>query len=441
MNLLKRSFLYLFRKWKVSILLLLILFMVVTLTLSGIAVLNAEEQKTEEFKEATGTSFSVERNYGSGGMGTDDKGNTYLKSDAITEDMIKEIGSIDGIMGYNATVESISCVLKDGKYIPHSKDDLVGWDEVDSHTMSITNINSKYSNYFISNIFELVEGEHITPDTQNSIIVSEAYAKKNNLKIGDILTVVNDPQNDDPFVDVKIIGIFKVVTDAVDDSDGKKIYDLAAYFEYNDYVFLSNDLSNKLYVNYDDAGNGVFDVVDFYVSNPENLDSIIQEVKNIKDINWKNFNIYTDDEVYQNTQESVDNSSTLIISLIVIAIIVSISVISIIVFMSIKGRRRKIGILLSVGISKKDIILQQIIEIIMVSLPAFAFSLVTSSIATKIVGSKLISSIANSIEVNVNIFDWLLVSGIGLVIVLTATILSIYQITKIKPRDIFSKID
>ena len=65
-NLLKRSFLYLFRKWKVSILLLLILFMVVTLTLSGIAVLNAEEQKTEEFKEATGTSFSIERNYGSG---------------------------------------------------------------------------------------------------------------------------------------------------------------------------------------------------------------------------------------------------------------------------------------------------------------------------------------------------------------------------------------
>ena len=51
MNLLKRSILYLFRKWKVSILLLLILFMVVTLTLSGIAVLNAEEQKDSAKKE------------------------------------------------------------------------------------------------------------------------------------------------------------------------------------------------------------------------------------------------------------------------------------------------------------------------------------------------------------------------------------------------------
>ena len=117
MNLLKRSILYLFRKWKVSILLLLILFMVVTLTLSGIAVLNAEEQKTEEFKEATGTSFSVERNYESGGMETDEKGNTYLTSDPITDDMIEKIASVEGIKAYNATVDSISSILKDGEYL------------------------------------------------------------------------------------------------------------------------------------------------------------------------------------------------------------------------------------------------------------------------------------------------------------------------------------
>ena len=436
MNLLKRSILYLFRKWKVSVLLLLILFMVVTLTLSGIAVLNAEEQKTEEFKEATGTSFSIERNYGSGGMETDEKGNTYLKSDAITEDMIKEIGSIEGISGYNATVESIACVLKDGKYIPHSKDDLVGWDEVDSHTMSITNINSKYSNYFISNIFELVEGEHITEDTENSIIVSDAYAKKNNLKIGDTLTVVNDPQNDDPFVDVKIIGIFRVITDAADDSDGKKIYDLAAYFEYNDYVFLSNDLSNKLYVNYDDAGNGVFDVVDFYVSNPENLDSIIQEVKNIKDINWKNFNIYTDDEVYQNTEESVDNSSTLIISLIVIAIIVSISIISIIVFMSIKERRREIGILLSIGKSKAIIMFQFIIEMMIIAGIAFTGSYFFSKLIAGNLGQAF-GKVAESVIIQNG--QVMMVSVIGIIILLAIVILSCIPIMKRKPRIILTK--
>ena len=172
MNLFTRSIKYLIRKWKTSLLLLLIVFVTSVLVLSGLAVLNAEEEKTEELKEATGTSFSVERNYESGGMETDEKGNTYLTSDAITEDMIEEIASIEGIKGYNATVDSISCILKDDEYLPHSRDDLVGWDEVDSHTLSITNINSEYSNYFTSHIFELVEGEHITQDTENAIIVS-----------------------------------------------------------------------------------------------------------------------------------------------------------------------------------------------------------------------------------------------------------------------------
>ncbi len=438
MNLLKRSFLYLIRKWRISILLLFIIFIVSTLVLSGIAVLNAEEQKTEELKEATGTSFSIERNYGSGGMETDEKGNTYLKSDAITEDMIRKIGNIDGISGYNATVESISCVLKNGKYIPHSENDLVGWDLVDSGTLSITNINSKYSTYFISNIFELVQGEHITQDTKNSIIVSETYAKKNNLKLGDTLTVVNDPENDDPFVDVKIIGIFRVVTDAIDDSDDKKVYDLAAYFEYNDYIFLSNDLSNKLYVNYDDSGNGQYDVVDYYVSNAENLDNIIQEVKNIKDINWKNFNIYTDDKVYQNTKDSIDNSSTLIISLIVIAIIVSVGVISIIVFMSIKGRKREIGILLSIGKSKVVIMFQFIIETMIVALISFASSYFFSKLIAGSLGQAM-GKIAESVIIQKEQF--IIIAGIGIFILLTIVIISCIPIMKRKPKDILSQME
>ena len=373
MNLFTRSIKYLIRKWKTSLLLLLILFVTSVLVLSGLAVLNAEEEKTEELKEATGTSFSVERNYESGGMETDEKGNTYLTSDAITEEMIEEIASIEGIKGYNATVDSISSILKDGEYL-YQTDRYVGDYLVDSQTLSVTNINTQYSNYFTSHIFELVEGEHITQDTENAIIVSEEYAKKNNLKIGDTVTVVNDPMNDDPFVDVEIIGIFRVMGDSADESDDKKIYDLSGYFVYNDYVFLSGDLADKLYVNYDDVGRGQFNVVDFYVENPDNLDSIIQNVQNIKDINWNNFYIYANDEVYQNASSSINNTSTLIIALMVIAIVVSVIIISMIIYMNTKGRRREIGILLSIGKSKAVIISQYILEIFIIAILSFAGS-------------------------------------------------------------------
>lgn len=437
MNLFTRSIKYLIRKWKTSLLLLLILFVTSVLVLSGLAVLNAEEEKTEELKEATGTSFSVERNYESGGMETDEKGNTYLTSDAITEEMIEEIASIEGIKGYNATVDSISSILKDGEYL-YQTDRYVGDYLVDSQTLSVTNINTQYSNYFTSHIFELVEGEHITQDTENAIIVSEEYAKKNNLKIGDTVTVVNDPMNDDPFVDVKIIGIFRVMGDSADESDDKKIYDLSGYFVYNDYVFLSGDLADKLYVNYDDVGRGQFNVVDFYIENPDNLDSIIQEVQNIKDINWNNFYIYANDEVYQNASSSINNTSTLIIALMVIAIVVSVIIISMIIYMNTKGRRREIGILISIGKSKAAIISQYILEIFIIAILSFAGSYFFSDMIAGGLGD-MFGKIRESVVITTEQF--ITVSIIGMIILITIVILSCSSILKNKPREILSQLD
>ena len=415
----------------------MILFVTSVLVLSGLAVLNAEEEKTEELKEATGTSFSVERNYESGGMETDEKGNTYLTSDAITEEMIEEIASIEGIKGYNATVDSISSILKDGEYL-YQTDRYVGDYLVDSQTLSVTNINTQYSNYFTSHIFELVEGEHITQDTENAIIVSEEYAKKNNLKIGDTVTVVNDPMNDDPFVDVEIIGIFRVMGDSADESDDKKIYDLSGYFVYNDYVFLSGDLADKLYVNYDDVGRGQFNVVDFYVENPDNLDSIIQNVQNIKDINWNNFYIYANDEVYQNASSSINNTSTLIIALMVIAIVVSVIIISMIIYMNTKGRRREIGILLSIGKSKAVIILQYILEIFIIAILSFAGSYFFSDMIAGGLGD-MFGKISESVVITTEQF--IIVSVIGMIILITIVILSCSSILKNKPREILSQLD
>lgn len=437
MNLFTRSIKYLIRKWKTSLLLLLILFVTSVLVLSGLAVLNAEEEKTEELKEATGTSFSVERNYESGGMETDEKGNTYLTSDAITEEMIEEIASIEGIKGYNATVDSISSILKDGEYL-YQTDRYVGDYLVDSQTLSVTNINTQYSNYFTSHIFELVEGEHITQDTENAIIVSEEYAKKNNLKIGDTVTVVNDPMNDDPFVDVEVIGIFRVMGDSADKSDDKKIYDLAGYFVYNDYVFLSGDLADKLYVNYDDVGSGQFNVVDFYIENPDNLDSIIQDVQNIKDINWNNFYIYANDEVYQNASSSINNTSTLIIALMVIAIVVSVIIISMIIYMNTKGRRREIGILLSIGKSKAVVISQYILEIFIIAILSFAGSYFFSDMIAGGLGD-MFGKISESVVITTEQF--VTVSVIGMIILITIVILSCSSILKNKPREILSQLD
>ena len=273
-------------------------------------------------------------------------------------------------------------------------------------------------------------GEHITPNKKQVALVHKDFANRNNLSIGDFIVLKNIEGNSIE-VKVQIIGIFT----STRKSDSEEYMDTTNLFE--NIIFTDLNTSSKLI--YETDSNSQYG--DFEVDDPGELDNLISEMKKIENVNWDNCKITKNDSSFKNTKEALAGIQKIVSTAIITIFIISIILIVLILNLWTKHRINEIGILLSVGISKKDIILQQIIEILMVSVPAFVFSLVTSSIATKIVGSKLISSITNSIEINVNIFDWLLVSGIGLVIVLTATILSIYQITKIKPRDIFSKID
>ena len=180
---------------------------------------------------------------------------------------------------------------------------------------------------------------------------------------------------------------------------------------------------------------------DFEVEDPEKLDNLIAEMKEIEDVSWDNCKITKNDSNYENTKESLDGLRKIVSTAIAIILIISVILIVLILNLWTKHRTNEIGILLSIGISKKDLIWQQIVEVLIISVPAFILSFVTSSIATKVIGSKLINSISSSIDITVNIHDWLIVSGIGLLIILVSTIISIYQITKVKPRDIFSKID
>ena len=163
--------------------------------------------------------------------------------------------------------------------------------------------------------------------------------------------------------------------------------------------------------------------------------------KEIKNVNWNNCKITKNDSNYENTKESLEGLRRIVSTAIVIILIISVILIVLILNLWTKHRTNEVGILLSLGISKIDLIWQQIVEMLIISVPAFILSFVTSSIATKVIGSKLINSISSSIDITVNIHDWLIVSFIGLIIIFLATILSIYQITKIKPRDIFSRID
>ena len=75
----------------------------------------------------------------------------------------------------------------------------------------------------------LTEGRHLTQKDQNGIIISEDVAKQNGLKVGDKIKAVKDLQSGDPYVELEIVGIFKVIADQ---ENAKDKWSLDAWYNF-----------------------------------------------------------------------------------------------------------------------------------------------------------------------------------------------------------------
>lgn len=416
MNFIKRAYLYTTRKKVRTILLFSIILIMATLLIVCFSINSSSDMANSNVRKALKCSFTV---------------NAKTLENGLDENIVNQILNIDGITdSYNLRSYTVAEYSDLSNNKLKTRDD-VGLKVYENAGRVVGDRYSEKDNYFTEESFKLINGEHITPDKKQVALVHEDFANNNNLKIGDYI-VLNNIEGNESGVEVQIIGVFT----STRKSDTEEYMDTTNLFENIIFTDL-NTISKLIYET--DGENSQYG--DFEVEDPEELDNLITEMKKIENVNWESCVITKNDSNFKNTKEALEGIQQIVSTAIIIIFIISIILIVLILNLWTKHRINEIAILLSIGISKKDIIWQQIIEILMVSVPAFILSFLTSSIATKIVGGKLISSITNSIEISVNIFDWLLVSGIGLLIILVSTIISIYQITKIKPRDIFSRID
>ena len=416
MNFVKRAYLYTTRKKVRTILLFSIILIMATLLIVCFSINSSSDMANSNVRKALKCGFTV---------------NAKTLEKGLDENIVNQILNIDGITdSYNLRSYTVAEYSDVSNNKLKTRDD-VGLNVYENAGRVVGDRYSEKDNYFTEEGFKLINGEHITPDKKQVALVHEDFANNNNLKIGDYI-VLNNIEGNEMGVEVQIIGVFT----STRKSDTEEYMDTTNLFENIIFTDL-NTISKLIYET--DGENSQYG--DFEVEDPEELDNLITEMKKIENVNWESCVITKNDSNFKNTKEALEGIQQIVSTAIIVIFIISIILIVLILNLWTKHRINEIAILLSVGISKKDIIWQQIIEILMISVPAFILSYFTSSIATKIVGSKLISSITNSIEISVNIFDWLLVSGIGLLIILVSTIISIYQITKIKPRDIFSRID
>lgn len=445
MDELKRAGLYVLRKKGKTVFLLAFLLVMATMMLTCLSLHSAAKDAASNVRKALMGSFTV---------------NAKMAEDGLTEHTIQQILSIDGQSGSYALRSYTQGSFWDVKGNPMEIETKGAASVPEGYEHAgkiVANSYSGQDTYFSEAGFEIMEGTAITPDAENVVLIHETFSKRNGLSVGDIFelgSLVNCGQR----IQVTVQGIFK--NTKVQESSGMApSYDL-----YENVVF--TDISTCSGLLYGKSGHCQYG--DFYVSDPEALDAMIDSVKQIPGIDWQKCTITKYDKDYQNAKEALEALQNMIRVAMAVITGICFLILALLLTFRLQNRVHEIGVLMAMGISKKAILLQQLTEVLAVAVLSLVLAFGTSSLIAEKAGNSLLSRAApkyehsitwdkeknkgsnegnkpeivlTEVRVTISAANYLLVWAIGIFLCSAATILAIFPVMKMKPKDILSQMD
>ena len=194
--------------------------------------------------------------------------------------------------------------------------------------------------------------------------------------------------------------------------------------------------------------NKIVNKLAIFSDSSENTKVALNNIKKIK-IDWSQFNVSSDNHVFEETLESIDGIKHIIKIMTYSIMIGGITVLSLILILWLRERIYEIGILLSIGISKIKIVTQFILELLFISLPSFVFSLFIGNVILNIIVGGFMNSDDSTIMVDSllknnnlipNLISFLQSYGILIGIIVLSVIIASLMILIKKPKEILSKI-
>ncbi len=407
MNVYKRALLYVIRKKGKSLTLFLLLLFITVSVMVGVSIRDGTAKAAENLRATIGASFTMSGNINNLDFHDGESGYTAEKI-PISLNTVEQIRNIEGIKIYNA--EQHTSVIAEGIYY------LSG---MSSGSLS-ANTETACQTDFMNGILELAEGRHITEDDRDAALISDKLAAENHLQVGSELILKSASNDSREQAKVLIVGLYS--------SDGKMEYD-------NDTIFTTHDVYWKL------SGQKPFGYsgnVTFYVTDPKELNHIVEQVQQITSIQWEDYFIRINESEYKAVAYQIQTMERLTEILITVIAGVGFIVVALVLAMRIRNRIHEAGILLSVGESAPQIMLQLICEILMIAALVFFVSPMLGRFIVGQVEAALKNTgtvIAMSISLKTTALQFLLETLIIVLAVVTAAL----PVARMKPKDILSK--
>lgn len=422
----KNAIAYITRKRNRTLIIFIILTIVLSCLYSCLTIMKSSNEIEKTLYESSNSSISITK-----------KDGKYFNVNQFKDiEKIKEVEKI--IIQYDGLAK-----LKDAKVV--SGEQRINREDLSDEFKNVVSFeatnNTKRNILFSSRVFTIKEGKNIEENDKNSIIVHEEFAKQNNLKLGDEVNLeLLDIEESGKIKShkFKIIGIFS----------GKK---------QETYTGLSSDFSeNMVFVDYSTSqeilnkseNNKIANKILMYSSSAESTNLALNKLKELK-IDESKYFVQKDSNAFEESLESVSGIKHMIKIMTYSIMLGGIIVLSLILILWLRERIYEIGIFLSIGTSKIQIIMQFIFELLFISIPSIISSLFLGNVLIKVIAGGLINS-ENSMISGGNLINdssfMLNITTLGqsYLILISIIVLSVVFASSLilikKPKEILSKI-
>jgi ABC-type lipoprotein release transport system permease subunit len=326
--------------------------------------------------------------------------------------------------------------------------------------------------FFVSGALELVAGRHITAGDQGKAVVSDELASRNRLRLGDTITARRfDFVTGEQFgatLETEIVGIFSLAFHQ-DLSDWTSEYDILTNI-----VFADAGMRDWAQVQWNTHyGNAVLAAqpdrevspATVYVRDPQQLNAIAEQLTALPDVDWSLYTLTRDDRDYRAAAGPLLAMETLATATAVVTVVGTLAALSLIWTMWIRGRRREIGILTAIGLRRRAVVGQFVLECGLLTVAAFLVASLAAGWATGPIGASVETLLAPeggteafvaTVDANLDLsvsraptrlepLDYGLAPATSLLgfaslalTALSAVVIASMRILKLRPRDILS---
>ena len=419
MSIFNRAYLYIIRKKVRSSILFLIVTLISFFLLSGSVLNTTVNNISKNLYKDVNFGFNIE---------SADKSNKEIEKDTL-----KKIEELKGITTKNYIFSK--SVTVEGEKVVQENQNITLNDEMKnkSNLVMMNGITASKSNIdFKSEVLKLEKGRHIEENDKNKIMIHEKFAELNNINLGDKIKLSQEGK----ILELEVVGIYS----------GEKT---------NTFNGLSSDfIENTVYTDYKSSqellaltSNNKITSVEYGVEDPTKLDDVIKTVENL---GINNLMVSKSNKNYELITSSVESITKITNMIRIGSVVVGVVILSLILMFWVRERTYEIGILLSLGTSKVNLVLQFIVEVLLVTIFGLMIALGIEMATIKYLASNMGSifseelpkSIADELmKISVNGIDVVNLVIVMVAIVIVSVVVALLPILKMKPKKILTNIN